>query len=124
MMTSPRISTLVVDIFTRSFVIPNDLSFIFIRKPNGDRSIGCIPAIGSNNRPLFISVEEFIKIINIVAAWVMDECLLSDASRRSEISDWRDSENGSNRIYAAFSSCDNIKSLDVRNYWRPIDGAT
>src|SRR5678816_1480607 len=47
-MTSPTISTLVVDIFTRSFVIPNDVSVIFNCKPNGDCYIAHIPVRGSN----------------------------------------------------------------------------
>ena len=119
-MTSPRISTSVVDIFTRSFVIPNDVSFIFNRQPDGYRYIACIPSRGSNNRPLFICVEEFIKIINIAAGWIEDKCVSSDISTNSEISNWKDNVRGSNRIDVVFSSCDNIKTLDVRNYWKPI----
>src|SRR5678815_1356173 len=123
-MTSPRISTPVVDIFTRSFVIPNDVSFIFNRKPNGGRYVACIPARGSNNRPLFVCVDGFFKIIDIAAAWVEDKCLLSDRSTLSEISNWEDSVRCSNRIDVVFSSCDNIKTLDVSHYWKPIDCVT
>src|SRR5678815_1742060 len=123
-MTSPRISTSVVDIFTRSFVIPNDVSFIFNRKPNGSRYVACISAKGSNNRPLFVCADGFIKIIDIAATWVEAKCLLSERSTFSEISNWEDNISGSNRIDVVFSSCDNIKTLDVRNYWKPIDCVT
>src|SRR5678816_2586678 len=123
-MTSPHISTLVVDIFTKSFVIPNDVSFIFNRKPNGDRYIACIPAKGSNNRPLFVCVDGFIKIIDIAAAWVEDKCVLSDGSTSREISIRGDHVRGDNRIDVAFSSCDGIKTIDIRNYWKPIDCVT
>src|SRR5678815_2999065 len=120
-MTSPRISTPVVDIFTRSFVIPNDVSFIFNRIPNCGRYVAFIPARGSNNRPLFVCVDGFIKIIDIAAAWVEDKCLLSERSTLGEISNWEDNVNVSNRIDVVFSSCDNTKTLDVRHYWKPID---
>src|SRR5678816_101383 len=123
-MTSPHVSTLVLDIFTRSFVISNDVSFIFNRKPNGGRDIACIPARGSNNRPLFVCVDGFIKIIDIAAAWLEDKCLLSDGSMSSEISIRGDRVRGDNRIDVVLSSCDNIKTLDVRNYWKPIDCVT
>src|SRR5678816_3947454 len=123
-MTSPHVSTLVLDIFTRSFVISNDVSFIFNRKPNGGRDIACIPARGSNNRPLFVCVDGFIKIIDIAAAWVEDKCVLSERSAFSEISNWEDNISGSNRIDVVFSSCDNIKTLEVRQYWKPVDCAT
>src|SRR5678815_5137789 len=123
-MTSPRISTLVDDIFMRSFVIPNDVSFIFNRKPNGGRYIACIPARGSNNRPLFVCVDGFIKIIDVAAAWVEDKCLLPDRSTLGEISNWEDSVSGSNKIDVVFSACDNIKTHDVRNYFKPIKYVT
>src|SRR5678815_146883 len=42
-MTSPRISTCVVDIFTRSFVIPNVVSIKFYRQPDGYCYIAFIP---------------------------------------------------------------------------------
>src|SRR5678816_2933146 len=123
-MTSPRISTPVVDIFTKSFVIPNDVSFIFNRQLDGYRYIACIPSRSSNNKPLFICVEEFIKIINIAAGWIEDKCVSSDISTSSEISNWKDNVRGSNRIDVVFSSCDDIKTLDVRNYWKPFDCVT
>src|SRR5678815_430414 len=109
-MTSPRISTPVVDIFTRSFVIPNDVSFIFNRKPNGGRYVACIPAKGSNNRPLFVCADGLIKIIDIAAAWVEDKCLLSERSTLSEISNWGDNISGSNRIDVVFLSLIHIKT--------------
>src|SRR5678816_632326 len=123
-MTSPRISTSVVDIFTRSFVIPNDVSFIFNRQPDGYRYIACIPARCSNNRPLFVCAAGFIKIIDIAAAWLEEKYVLSDGSTSSEISIRGDSVRGYNRIDVAFSSCDGIKTIDVRNYWKPIDCVT
>src|SRR5678815_2984282 len=113
-MTSPRISTLVVDVFTRSFVIPNDVSFIFICKPNGGRYIACIPARGSNNRPLFVCVDGFIKIIDIAAACVEDKCVLSDGSTLSEISNWKDSVSGSNSCLLYTSdAADERSSVDL-----------
>src|SRR5678815_4908724 len=123
-MTSPRISTPVVDIFTRSFVIPNDVSFIFNRQPDGYRYIACIPARGSNNRPLFVCADGFIKIIDIASAWLEDKCVLSGGSTSSEISIRGDSVRGYNRIDVAFTASDNVKSIDVRNYWKPNDAVT
>src|SRR5678815_2391223 len=120
-MTSPRISTSVVDIFTRSFVIPNVVSIKFYRQPDGYRYIACIPTKGSNNRPLFVCADGFIKIIDIAAAWLEDKGMLSHGSTSSEISIRGDSVRGHNRIDVVLSSCDNIKTLDVRNYWKPID---
>src|SRR5678815_5901484 len=107
-MTSHPSSTIVGDIFTRTFVISDDVSFIFNRKPSGVRYIICIPAGGVNKRPLFISVEEFVKIIDITGAWVKDKCVSSDTSTRCKISSGGDSLRGSNRIDAVFSSRDNI----------------
>src|SRR5678816_2249197 len=50
--------------------------------------------------------------------------MLSNGSMSSEISIRGDSVRGHNRIDAAFSSCNGIKTLDVRNYWKPIDCVT
>src|SRR5678816_4961830 len=113
-MTSPRISTSVADIFTRSFVIPNDVSFIFKRKPNGSRYVACISAKGSNNRPLFVCADGFIKIIDIAAAWVEDKCLLSERSTFSEISNWEDNISGSNSCLLYTSdAADERSSVDL-----------
>src|SRR5678815_428930 len=54
MMTSHSAPKLVSDIFTRTFVIPNDVTFIFFRKTNGERNITCFPFRCAKNRPLFI----------------------------------------------------------------------
>src|SRR5678816_3809260 len=122
-MTSPRISTSVVDIFTRSFVIPNVVSIKFYRQPDGYRYIACIPARESN-KSKFVCADGFIKIIDIAAAWLEDKGMLSHGSTSSEISIRGDSVRGHNRIDVVLSSCDNIKTLDVRNYWKPIDCVT
>src|SRR5678816_987802 len=114
-MSSPHISTPVVDIFTRSFVIPNDVSFIFNRQPDGYRYIACIPARGSNDRPLFVCADGFLKIIDSVEAWVKNEYVSSETAPPTEIRG--DSLRGYNRIDVAFTASDNVKSIDVRNYW-------
>src|SRR5678815_2784689 len=53
-----------------------------------------------------------------------DKCVSSGISTSSEISNWKDNVRGSNRIEVVFSSCDDIKTLDVRNYWKPTDCVT
>src|SRR5678816_391897 len=121
MMASHSAPKLVRNIFTRTFVIPNDVVFIFFRQTNGERYITCIPFGDANNRPLFISVDEFIKIIDTSEAWVMANYGSSDGSPSSEISTRGDSERGYNRIEVVFTASDNVKSIDVRNYWKPID---
>src|SRR5678815_1057775 len=118
-MSSPHISTPVVDIFTRSFVIPSNASFIFNRQPDGYRYIACIPTKGSNNRPLFVCAEGFIKIIDIADAWLEDKCVLSDGSTSSEISIRGDSVRGDNRKDVVFSSCDNIKTVSYTHLTLP-----
>ena len=80
MMTSHSAPEHVSDIFTRTFVIPNDVSITFFRKTNGKQYITCIPIGGASNRPLIMSVEEFLKIINSVEAWVKTEYVSSEAS--------------------------------------------
>src|SRR5678815_5733077 len=106
----------VSDIFTRTFVIPNDVSFIFFRKTNGERYITCIPFGGAYNRPLFISVDEFLKIIDTIEAWVNAKYVSSAASPSEEISIRGDRVRGYDRIEVVFTASDNVKSIDVRNY--------
>src|SRR5678815_2135195 len=100
-MTSPRISTPVVDIFTRSFLIPRDVSITFFRKTNGKQYITCIPIGGASNRPLNISVEEFLKIIDCIEAWVKTEYVSSETSSPNEIRS--DSLRGYNRIAVSYT---------------------
>src|SRR5678816_2280193 len=123
-MASLHTPKLVNDIFTRTFVIPEAVSFLFIRKPNGDRYIACIPTVGVHDTPLFISVEEFLRIIDIVEEWVKAEYVISDTSSHSEISIRNEGESGINRIDVVFSYCDSVKSIDVRNYWKPYSANT
>src|SRR5678816_2248345 len=94
---------LVNDIFRRTFVISDAVSFIFIRKPNGDRHIACIPAVGVHDTPLFISVEEFLRIIDSVEEGVKAEYVISDTSSHSEISIRNEGERGINRIDVVLS---------------------
>src|SRR5678815_3750947 len=124
MMASYSAPKLVRNIFTRTFVIPNDVAFIFFRNTNGERYITCIPFGGANNRPLFISVEEFIKIIDTTEAWVKAKYVSSDGSPPGEISIRGDIVRGYNRIEVVFTASDNVKSIDVRNYWKPLDAVT
>src|SRR5678815_5467889 len=83
MMTSHSAPTNVL--FTRTFVIPNDVSITFFRKTNGKQYITCIPIGGASNRPLIMSVEEFLKIIESVEAWVKTEYVSSETSPPAEI---------------------------------------
>src|SRR5678816_3429855 len=83
-------------LFTRIFVIPNDVSFTFFRKTTGKQYITCVPIGGASNRPLIISVEEFLKIIDSVEAWIKAEYVSSEASPPDEIRG--DSLRGYNRI--------------------------
>src|SRR5678816_2231989 len=124
MMTSLSAPKLVRNIFTRTFVIPNDVVFIYFRQTNGERYITCIPFGGANNRPLFISVAEFIKIIDTTEAWIKAKYVSSDGSPPGEISTRGDSGRGYNRIEVVFTASDNVKSIDVRNYWKPLDAVT
>src|SRR5678816_3127799 len=124
MMTSHSAPKLVRNIFTRTFVIPNDVVFIFFRQTNGEQYITCIPFGGANNRPLFISVEEFITIVDNSEAWVKANYGSSDGSSPGEISIRGDSVRGYNRIEVVFTASDNVKSVDVRNYWKPLDAVT
>src|SRR5678816_1872223 len=120
MMTSHSAPTNVL--FTRTFVIPNDVSITFFRKTNGKQYITCIPIGGASNRPLIMSVEEFLKIIDSVEAWVKTEYVSSETSPPAEIRG--DSLRGYNRIDVAFTASDNVKSIDVRHYWKPNDAVT
>src|SRR5678815_2759910 len=104
-------------LFTRIFVIPNDVSFTFFRKTNGEQYITCIPIGGATNIPLIISVEEFLKIIDSLEAWLKAEYVSSVTSSLDEIRG--DSLSGYNRIDVAFTASGNVKSIDVRNYWKP-----
>src|SRR5678815_4296174 len=120
MMTSRSASTDVL--FTRIFVIPNDVSFTFFRKTNGEQYITCVPIGGASNIPLIISVEEFFNIIESLEAWIKAEYVSSVTSSLDEIRS--DSLSGCNRIDVAFTASDNVKSIDVRNYWKPNDAVT
>src|SRR5678816_4747665 len=83
MMTSRSAPTDVL--FTRIFVIPNDVSFTFFRKTNGEQYITCVPIGGASNIPLIISVEEFLKIIDSLEAWIKAEYVSSVTSSLDEI---------------------------------------
>src|SRR5678816_2842759 len=124
MMTSHSAPKHVSDIFTRTFVIPSDGSFIFFRKMNGERYITCIPFGGANNRPLFISIDEFLKIIDTIEPWVNAKYVSSDESHSGKISIRGDNVRGYNRIEVVFTVSDNVKSIDVRNYWKHNDDVT
>src|SRR5678816_4493684 len=84
MMASLSNCTLVDGVFTRSYVIPNAVTFIFNRRPCGKQYIACVQAVRSNNMPLIISVEEFTRIIEAAVAWLKGKCATDDVSYRSE----------------------------------------
>src|SRR5678816_665833 len=74
-MSSISASKLVDDIFTKTIRHPEcDVTIIFKRKPNGERYIVCVPAYKTTDRPLFVSVEQFNKIIECMETWMKAKC--------------------------------------------------
>src|SRR5678815_3656313 len=124
-MSSISSSKLVENTFTKTIRHSEcDVTIILRRRPDSERYIVCVPAYKTTDRPLFVSVEQFIRIIECIETWIRAKCTCTNTDNPCIISTSGADVSGLNRIAVTFSLGDNIERINVRNYWKPtMNGA-